>query len=88
MPGSPGLEVGATIHHRHPKTCGICSARLLQEENTDIKLTLRGTVKGSKQASNTPGSKLEQGFCFSIMPRPFSLSRGTKITFNKYFFMS
>lgn len=44
-PGSPGLEVGATIHRRHPKTCGIWSARLLQEENTDIKLTLRRTVK-------------------------------------------
>lgn len=43
VPGSPGLDVGATIQHRHPK---IWSAWLLQEENTDIKLTLRGTVKG------------------------------------------
>lgn len=47
MPGSPGLEVGAMIQHRLPKTCVVWSAQLLQEENTDIKLTLRGTVKGS-----------------------------------------
>lgn len=88
MPGSPGLEVAATIHHRHPETCGIGSARLLQEEKTDSKLTLSGTVKGLKQPSNTPGSKLEQGFCFSIMPKPFSPSRGMKITFNEYFLCS
>lgn len=33
VPGSPGLEVGATSHRRLPKTCGVWSARLLQEES-------------------------------------------------------
>lgn len=49
MPGSSGLEVGATSHHKCPKTCGVWSAQLLQKDNIHIKLTLRGTVKGSKQ---------------------------------------
>lgn len=49
VPGSPGVEADATSHHRCPKTCGVWSAQLLQEDNTHIKLTLRGTVKGSKQ---------------------------------------
>lgn len=53
-----------------------------------VKLTLRGTVKGSKQPPNTPGSELEQGICFSVMPRPFSPSTGKKTTFNKYFLCS
>lgn len=64
MPGSPGLEVGATSHHRCPKTFGVWSAQLLQEDNTHIKLALRGTVKGSKQPPILLGVTWSKGSVF------------------------